>query len=484
MAAVKAGFRTAMTWLHDWAGLVLGWLLFAIALAGSLSVFRQEIGNWARPEAAAGPYDTAMSGEAAVRWLAANAPGSSGWYVQPADARGNATLAIWSTPKGFEQHWVDPRTGAAGAIRETLGGDFFYRLHFELQLPFPWGRIIAGSAAMLLVLTIVSGIIAHRRFFADFFTFRPGKGQRSWLDAHNLLGVTALPFHLMIAFTGALTLANLIMPWAANSLYRGDTAAQFAELYPSTFNRPVAGRPAALAPIAQMLRTAKQRLGTDIAQINVANPGDAAAVVTVVAAEDARIGVSRAAINFDGPSGRILSVHDERRPAMRTFDFLYGLHTARFGEWLTRWLYFLSGLGLTAVIATGLLLWTAKRRVHRQGLGFAIVERLNIGFVAGTPIAFAAFFLANRLLPVGLAGRQDMEVRTLFWCWGAVLLFAAIRTPARAWRDLLWTAAAACAGIMAIDLFTDGRLADRLPLDLTALAMAAGFAVAARRASR
>lgn len=27
---MKEGFRQAMAWLHTWAGLVFGWLLFAI----------------------------------------------------------------------------------------------------------------------------------------------------------------------------------------------------------------------------------------------------------------------------------------------------------------------------------------------------------------------------------------------------------------------------------------------------------------------
>ncbi len=31
----REGFRQAMSWLHTWAGLVLGWLLFAIFLTGT-----------------------------------------------------------------------------------------------------------------------------------------------------------------------------------------------------------------------------------------------------------------------------------------------------------------------------------------------------------------------------------------------------------------------------------------------------------------
>src|SRR3546814_12943346 len=73
-------------------------------------------------------------------------------------------------------------------------------------MPVVWGRWLAGVAAMFMLVAIVSGVITHKKIFVDFFTFRWGKGQRSWLDAHNALSVFGLPFHLMITYTGLVTL--------------------------------------------------------------------------------------------------------------------------------------------------------------------------------------------------------------------------------------------------------------------------------------
>ena len=53
-AAERVSLRQAMAWLHTWSGLVLGWLMFAIFLTGSLSFYRQEISLWMRPELQAG----------------------------------------------------------------------------------------------------------------------------------------------------------------------------------------------------------------------------------------------------------------------------------------------------------------------------------------------------------------------------------------------------------------------------------------------
>ena len=49
-SADREGFRQAMSWLHTWAGLILGWLLFAIFLTGTLSFFKNEFNLWMRPE--------------------------------------------------------------------------------------------------------------------------------------------------------------------------------------------------------------------------------------------------------------------------------------------------------------------------------------------------------------------------------------------------------------------------------------------------
>ena len=97
--------------------------------------------------------------------------------------------------RGFGEGNFDPATGQQVTSRDTLGGEFFYRFHFQFHyMPVVWGRWLAGAAAMFMLVAIVSGVITHKKIFVDFFTFRWGKRQRSWLDAHNSLSVFGLPF--------------------------------------------------------------------------------------------------------------------------------------------------------------------------------------------------------------------------------------------------------------------------------------------------
>lgn len=74
-AGMKPGLRQSMAWLHTWCGLVCGWLLCAIMLTGTLSVFREPITRWMQAEPLPRMTATAaVDGQAQAGWRAR--PGS------------------------------------------------------------------------------------------------------------------------------------------------------------------------------------------------------------------------------------------------------------------------------------------------------------------------------------------------------------------------------------------------------------------------
>src|SRR5690606_16622491 len=131
-----------------------------------------------------------------VASLRSLAPDSAQWGISLPDARNNTVSAFWrGEGRRCESATIDPATAQPISVRETVGGEFFYRFHFQLHyLPVLWGRWVAGLCAMFMLVAIISGVITHKKIFIDFFTFRWGKGQRSWLDAHNAFSVLGLPF--------------------------------------------------------------------------------------------------------------------------------------------------------------------------------------------------------------------------------------------------------------------------------------------------
>lgn len=98
-------------------------------------------------------------------------------------------------------------------------------------MPHPFGRWLSTFCAFIMLLGLVTGIITHKKIFKEFFTFRPGKGQRSWLDGHNAIGVLVLPFHLMISYSSLVLFMYMVMPAGIMASYGNDTGKYFNDLF-------------------------------------------------------------------------------------------------------------------------------------------------------------------------------------------------------------------------------------------------------------
>ncbi|KQU46030.1 peptidase [Sphingomonas sp. Leaf339] len=498
---MNRGFRQSQSTLHTWSGLLLGWVLFIIFIAGTAAYWREPLNRWMRPETprVERPLE-ALAG--AQRFLERKVPDAKTWFVTIAGTDGPGTYVFWvpqPDPKAKERRRrrdTFALIGADGApvARETRGGDFFYRFHFDLHyMPVIWARWLVGVAAMMMLVAILTGIVTHKKIFKDFFTLRREKGQRSWLDGHNATAVLGLPFHLMITYTGLVTLATMLMPWATVANYADSTT-----LFPASEAVARTGRPAPLVDLAALVRDGEHQLGGPVGFIEVAEPGDVAARVTMTRASKATLATYGARVTYDGVTGRLLWRSPPPNGAITTYGAMIGLHAGRFGDLTMRWLYFLCGLGGTVMVASGLVLWTVKRREKladplRPPFGFRVVERLNIAVIAGFPLGCTGFFLANRLLPLATPDRAEREITVLFVTWGIATLAALALRPVRGWTVLLGATAIGLVAVVACDLLvlrpglvqwiaaSDWLMAT---VDAVLLVLAIGFTWTARRVAR
>lgn len=465
------GFRQTNAWLHTWTGLLLGWLLYAVFLTGTLSFFRDEISFWMKPEQHISQPDTGTP-ERVLRAMQERAPDASAWSITLPSERNPAVSVQWyeqgerPTRGGGHRLTLDAASAEPIAVRETRGGDFLYRFHFELHgMPRIWGRWIVGVATMVMLVAIVSGVITHKKIFADFFTFRRRKGQRSWMDAHNALAVLALPFHLMITYSGLLLLMFMLMPWGIESAYQGDTRAYFDERGGRSAQAaaPASAQAerleAGMADIGPMLAVARQHWPSGIGSISVTQPNTSDALVELrERGGDSLLDRGRGErLRFDGASGALLEAPSEAAPdgVTAVYNVFSSLHLLRFaGPWL-RWLSFIGGILGTAMIATGMVLWVVKRlpqrRKHGSHIGHRLVECLNVGTIAGLPLALGAYFWANRLLPAQMAGRAGWEINIFLAVWLLCLIHPVLRTHRQAWVEQL---AATALLLAALPLFS------------------------------
>ena len=218
---MQKSVRQSMAWLHSWLGLTLGWLLFAIFLTGAATYYRHEINLWMQPQFATMQVkqDTAM--ESAYQYLQKNAADAQSWYIGVASPSSPVNKIYWQKADGgYENKTLDANTGKEVTLSATQGGEFFYGFHYQLYgVPYFIGRLLVTIAAFLMLIILISGIITHKKIFTEFFTLRAFKGQRSYLDFHNVTSVIALPFFLTITFTGLAIFFYLILPNGMKKLY-------------------------------------------------------------------------------------------------------------------------------------------------------------------------------------------------------------------------------------------------------------------------
>jgi uncharacterized iron-regulated membrane protein len=513
---MKPCLRQSMAWLHTWAGLWVCWLAFAIFLTGTLSVFVDPISDWMRPEQAhdhvehafSGPLDHKVQLKHGLHYLEQHAPNSKMWelWTRPGE---DEFQAFWINDKGYyaDAH-LDAASGAvmpeeAGTVRDTAGGTHFVEFHHALHAGTV-GLWIVGAASAAMLVALISGVITHKRIFKDFFTFRPGKGQRSWLDAHNLLGVLTLPFLFMIVYSGLVISWSTYMPVVklAQELRTGEEA-HVREYGPES--KP-SGRPGLLTPLAPLVRLAEATFHSPAFAVVVNHPGDAAMTVQIYsttspASQNGKLLSKRGMMTFDGVSGALLATElphqapaSTARATLVTLDELHRLH---FAGSVIRWLYFVAGMAGTAMMAAGAILFMVKRRqksLREFGAAtqrvYRLIDVLNVATVAGLPLACIGFLWSNRLIPLGLPERHEIEIAAFFGVWLAALLHAAVRPLAAAWREQLWAGALLCALLPPLNLVTTGQqllgyLAqgdiERAGVELTTLFMGALLAACALR---
>ncbi|OZI46740.1 PepSY-associated TM helix domain-containing protein [Bordetella genomosp. 5] len=520
---MKAGLRQRMSWLHTWCGLVCAWLLCLIFLAGSISVFRAPITAWMSAEPALPEASATLSRDAvlaaASRHLAAQDPSPRFWRIELPGESGQAMRLFWRGQDGVTHDAaMDPRSGEllqGPWGRKTEGGRHFMTLHYTLY-GGGFGFWLVGWLTVGMLVALISGVVVHKRIFKDFFLFRPGRGQRAWLDGHNASAVLTLPFQLMIAYTGLAVFYTSYMPAPLQTLYgengAGRWAAELALAVTPDASEPLPARPAYVAgtPVREqlgvVLDAAERAIGSPARMVMVERPGQARERVGVYArpdpaAELRQLSGAAGRAFLDGGGGAFTAVQRAgAEPADAAHEVMERLHLARYGGWTIRWLYFLCGLAGTLMMATGAVLYTLKRRNRGESefgvftpVFYRLTESLNVAAIAGACLACIGYFHANRLLPAALPGRDAWEIKAFFALWLASLVHALLRPVQRAWVEQFAVSALLCLLLPLVNAVTTGQhafayaLAGQWPsamVEVTVVLFGAGFALLARRLRR
>lgn len=499
--------------VHTWTGILAGMALFIAFYAGALTMFKPELEEWASPPSAAASasiaeapallahaFRTDPDAAKALRLSLAPAPVDRiAWRVSEPGADDHDELSV--------RHFTVTASGVTEVPRTHIG-ELIDVLHRVVGLPVDGDetRLFMGVIAALYGLAILSGlIILLPSLVKDLFAFRVGKNlKRMWLDAHNVVGLFSLPFHVVMAITATVfAFHDGIYAVQDRMIHDGKLAVAFQR---STPPNPKPRDPATMLPpaeiIAKVTTVAPEFEPTMLEYLQATGPR---ASVRVWGDDPRGLGF-RPLGGFalvDPYSGKMISTDFLPGHGTKASSFLtaiFALHFGTYGGGLVKWGYFLLGLLGAWLFYSGNLLWIETRRkkakktdpsLPHQPRNTRLMASATVGICLGAVAGISVAIVSSKWLP-GHVADPNAWTRALYYAvFFASIAWSFARGGSRALVDMLRVAAVATFAIPATSL--GGALVpslgpwmrhDAIGVDLTALVLGLVFLRIARAARK
>jgi uncharacterized iron-regulated membrane protein len=391
--SISPEFSKSMLSAHSLIGIIFGAMIYLVCFSGTLAVMFGEFTLWEAPEE---PFVTteditpellAKVGEAALVKTRETGFEHAIYVVNPTPELPRLTITGYKETGDWRQ-WVADKNGTLYEPPATGWSDFLRLHHYNFHLPGMIGYYIVGLVGCLLIASLASGVIAHRRILKDAFRLRLGGSRRlSSADMHNRVAVWALPFHLIVSLTGSLLgLASLILGFVAFVAYDGNEEKAWEILFPVGATED--HTPAPLTDIRTVLDDLEaRRPGSEVVWVGYDHAGTAGQAVLIATAEEGYLTRSEMWTYTGEGKFRTKIGYTDGSVGMRIYGMLVPLHFGTYGGLALKIIYMLLGMGLSGIVATGINTWLARKR--DQGFAKPHWERVWGTLVWGQIPAFA-----------------------------------------------------------------------------------------------
>lgn len=487
--------------VHSWTGILAGLALFIAFYAGALTVFKSPIRDWVTPPSSIRMTPLEQTKPLIEAILAEHPQLAREFTIQLTPSSAVPTRFSWQEHNSSD----DDSHGNARVFGASLTEngqvitqelqpsglpEFLDTLHRVVGLPVDndLTRWIMGVVAVLYALAIISGIIILLpSLLKDFFALRVGKNlKRMWLDAHNIVGVISLPFHLIMALTAVTFAFHDVIYQGQNQAWHGG---KFAAASSGNKNPE---RASAIRPMSDLLPP--QQLLANIQQIAPDFEVDALQYQKVDSGKprvrawghNDQAVMPRAQGGFlvlDPFSGKLVSkdlLPGQQTTANASISSFFALHMASFGGVMVRWMYFILAMAGAWLFYSGNLLWLESRRKktahnsthipeQRKDTRFmaALTIGISLGCVMGISLAMAITKVASLT-----ATDSTLYLPAYYLTLCAAIAWSFFRTAARAAIELLWACVLATLSIPLASLMvsaTSGQYGQGWGVDLTAI---------------
>lgn len=444
--------------IHGWSSIIMGLLLYAVVLTGTIAVLATEIGYWsASSPVQKVPFSYPIND--IVQRLSKKV-GRAYREDVSISTKFDGNLSVFfhkhiKTSTGLPRDRgvlfiVNRKTGEVISRKEATGLEirnnnqvstlkrFLVDTHVRLYMPMPWGLLVTGILGLVMMLSAVTGLFIHRHLIRDIFTLR--KREKSVLekrDKHSVAASWGLPFAFLLAFTGCFFsfAGSFGIPALAMVAFGGNRAELIRTIMGANFVRP--GRRIITNDLDKMLQASQSRAGAIARNLKIEHFGRKNAVVTIAHKP-----------KFGGLEGKTLQYHGvdgtfKRElprvgvvPSMgaKIVTVIAPLHFGNFAGIFSKAIWVALGFSSCYIILSGLSLWTKRRE---EKTGWRIFERIIHVFGLGLPVAMASSAVAYFLFFGTPAVINATPLGFLFgFC---LVLLASLFLSSRRLETFLWS---------------------------------------------
>lgn len=338
-----------------WAGVLTALYVIVASVTGSLLMLHRVLtpdpprADLARGDRPAGP-------DAAVQALKGALPGFRAASLAVPEQEGGAYSGFLLSRGQYAFAEIHPVTAQVTRLvtRDNSGWRFLEDLHNNL-LSGRTGRIVNGVGGLSVSLLCITGILIwwpgragwNRGLQVDW---RAGWPRRLW-DLHGAIGIWLLPLTFVIATTGVY---HTWPQWFRRPLAAvlPVSAPEQALRFADAEDQP----PARAADLVASARAAVSDKRLHVLQL----PADRTqAVRALLMAPDDHVQAFADAVLLHPTTARVIRVerYADRPAGDRAIRWLGVLHGGHFAGVLSEVVWFLTGLGMAALAATGLSVW-------------------------------------------------------------------------------------------------------------------------------
>ncbi len=196
--------------IHSFAGLLSGIFIVLMSLSGAALVFHEEIDSLQIPSIKSYPHKPILSIDSCYRSLQKEFPHAQisscnlaenikeAFVFSAYDSsfqKGTQVMQVFVHPQTAEIIWY--RGGGKDRLHNFMGWLTTFHNSFHLKKTGEW---LLGFFSLLFLISMITGIILYRKKIGPVLSFNKYVFRKT--NLHQIIGVYALVFNLMIGITG------------------------------------------------------------------------------------------------------------------------------------------------------------------------------------------------------------------------------------------------------------------------------------------